>query len=32
MEWTNDIEKLRNGHKLLERQRYHFPSDWMWLE
>ena len=30
--WTGDMEKFRNGQKLLDRQRYHPPSDWLYID
>lgn len=30
--WGVEIETFRNGQKLLDRQRYQFPPDWLWLE
>ena len=31
-QWTGDMEKFRNGQKLLDRQRYHPPSDWLYID
>ncbi|CAI2172645.1 16667_t:CDS:10, partial [Funneliformis geosporum] len=30
--WNQDVEVFRNGQKTLERQRYQFPSDWIYVE
>ncbi|CAG8621164.1 6805_t:CDS:10, partial [Dentiscutata erythropus] len=30
--WNLDAEIFREGHKILERQRYQFPSDWVHIE
>ncbi|EAR94592.2 dynein heavy chain, cytoplasmic protein (macronuclear) [Tetrahymena thermophila SB210] len=30
--WNNDIEIFRTGQKLLERQKYQYPNDWLWLD
>jgi dynein heavy chain 1 len=28
--WSVDMERLKDGQKLLERQKYHFPNDWLY--
>jgi dynein heavy chain 1, cytosolic len=30
--WEQDVEIFRNGQKTLERQRYQFPSDWIYID
>ncbi|CAM0135389.1 unnamed protein product [Umbelopsis sp. WA50703] len=30
--WGNDVELFRNGQKTLERQRFQFPSDWVYVD
>ncbi|KAJ3032718.1 hypothetical protein HDV00_007194 [Rhizophlyctis rosea] len=30
--WTADVELFRYGQKVLERQRYQFPNDWMYVD
>ncbi|KAG0004346.1 hypothetical protein BGZ79_009578 [Entomortierella chlamydospora] len=30
--WENDVELFRQGQKTLERQRYQFPSDWLYCD
>ncbi|KAI9220479.1 dynein heavy chain 1, cytosolic [Blastocladiella britannica] len=30
--WSQDVESFRNGQKVLERQRYVFPADWIYVE
>ncbi|RIB21414.1 dynein heavy chain, N-terminal region 2-domain-containing protein [Gigaspora rosea] len=30
--WNQDVEIFREGQKTLERQRYQFPSDWLYIE
>lgn len=32
MEWAKEVEKFDSSNKLLERQRYKYPSDWLELE
>ena len=32
LEWSKDVEKFDNSNKLLERQRYKYPSDWLELD
>ncbi|KAI9295785.1 dynein heavy chain [Neoconidiobolus thromboides FSU 785] len=31
-QWSADIELYRHGQKTLERQRYQFPSDWLYVD
>ncbi|CAG8442752.1 1825_t:CDS:10 [Diversispora eburnea] len=30
--WNQDVDMFREGQKTLERQRYQFPSDWLYVE
>ena len=30
--WTDDMTTFANGQRLLERQRYSFPADWLYLD
>lgn len=30
--WTDDVAVYQNGQKTLERQRYQFPSDWLYVD
>ncbi|KAJ3049329.1 hypothetical protein HK097_009672, partial [Rhizophlyctis rosea] len=30
--WTVDVESFKAGQKVLERQRYQFPGDWMYVD
>jgi dynein heavy chain 1, cytosolic len=30
--WDSDMNKYRTGQRLLERQRFHFPADWLWID
>ncbi|KAJ3411544.1 hypothetical protein HDV05_002063 [Chytridiales sp. JEL 0842] len=30
--WTNDVDVFRHSQKVLERQRYQFPSDWLFMD
>lgn len=30
--WGNDVELFRHGQKTLERQRFQFPSDWVYVD
>ncbi|ORZ40908.1 dynein heavy chain [Catenaria anguillulae PL171] len=30
--WAGDVEAFRAGQKVLERQRYSFPNDWIYIE
>ena len=30
--WVLQLENLRVGQKVLERQRFTFPPNWLWLE
>ncbi|CAB4481707.1 unnamed protein product [Rhizophagus irregularis] len=30
--WEQDVEIFKNGQKTLERQRYQFPSDWIYID
>lgn len=30
--WNATLDKLRASERLLERQRFAFPSDWLWLD
>jgi dynein heavy chain 1 len=32
LEWSREVEKFDSSNKLLERQRYKYPSDWMELD
>lgn len=32
MEWSQEVEKFQSGNKLLERQRYKEPADWLELD
>lgn len=32
MEWSNEVETFGSGNKLLERQRYKYPADWLELD
>jgi dynein heavy chain 1 len=32
LEWSQEIEKFSSGNKLLERQRYKYPADWLELD
>ena len=32
IEWSKEVEKFDSSNKLLERQRYKYPSDWLELE
>lgn len=31
-DWTTEVSSFRTGQMLLERQRFHFGSDWLWLD
>jgi dynein heavy chain 1 len=31
MEWAKEVEKFDSSNKLLERQRYKYPADWLEL-
>lgn len=31
-EWDLQLQQLIKGQKLLERQRFHFPSDWVYID
>lgn len=31
-QWTVDVETFKTGTKILERQRYSFPSDWLQID
>jgi len=28
-QWAVDLERLKDGQKLLEKQKFHFPLDWL---
>ncbi|KAJ3351758.1 hypothetical protein GGF32_004086 [Allomyces javanicus] len=30
--WSTDVESFRTGQKVLERQRYSFPQEWIYIE
>jgi len=30
--WEEQLEKCRSGQKLLQEQRYQWPSDWLWID
>ncbi|KAI9173154.1 dynein heavy chain [Blastocladiella emersonii ATCC 22665] len=30
--WSGDVDAFRSGQKVLERQRYSFPADWIYIE
>jgi len=30
--WERSLEKQKKGQKLLNSQRYQFPSDWLWID
>lgn len=30
--WDGEMTKYRTAQRLLERQRFHFPTDWLWIE
>jgi len=32
MEWAKEVEKFDSSNKLLERQRYKYPAEWLELE
>lgn len=31
-EWSEELDRFKDGQKLLERQRYHFPNDWTYSD
>lgn len=31
-EWAKEVEKFDSSNKLLERQRYKYPTDWLEIE
>ncbi|KAJ1982313.1 dynein heavy chain [Dimargaris xerosporica] len=31
-QWTTDVNVFRQGQKVLERQRYQFPNDWLYMD
>lgn len=31
-EWSKEVEKFDSSNKLLERQRYKYPADWLELD
>ena len=30
--WDTEMNKYRTAQRLLERQRFHFPTDWLWID
>ncbi|KAJ3290947.1 hypothetical protein HK104_006430 [Borealophlyctis nickersoniae] len=32
VKWTAEVEIFRNGQKVLERQRFQFPNDWLYVD
>ena len=30
--WDGEMNKYRTAQRLLERQRFHFPTDWLWID
>ena len=30
--WEQSLERQKKGQKLLNGQRYQFPSDWLWID
>jgi dynein heavy chain 1 len=30
--WQNEMDKQKSGQKLLEKQRFKFPDDWLWVD
>lgn len=30
--WTGLYDSFKNGQKLLDRQKYQYPSDWMFID